>query len=753
MNSQPKRSDVPLEVVDGAARDVRPIQSTGSSFEDDGPTLRDYVETLLDARWIVLGAILAGLLGGVLYYVFATPIYLSDVLVQVEEKKSTVAGLEDLSNMFGTSSPAETEIEILRSRMLVGSVVDELRLDLFAEPRFFPLLGRGIARRHDSEEPAPALLGLTSFAWGGERIELDRLDVPKRWEGKRLTLVARGNGSYELLDPNGKLVGRGEAGKPLVARGVGVFVSALVAREGTQFRLARLPRTKVIERLQKDLVIAEKGKKTGVIQVALGGADPARISAILDAISRTYLRQNVERKSAEAEKTLQFITAQLPQLKANVDSAALALKTYRKERGGGFDLSVETKAALDRASDIEKLLTEIELQRSEVQAKFTPTHPAFQALEKKAAQLKAERSDLDRQLQGLPETELNAARLTRDLKVSTELYVLLLNKSQELQVMKSGTIGNVRILDGALVPQEPEKPKPAITLAIALSLGAFLGVAIAFGRKALDESVDDPEIIERETGLPVYAAVPHSPAQADASQTLRKSHSETLPILAATSAEDLAVEALRSLRTSLQFAFADAKNNVVAITGPSPGIGKSFVSVNLAHVLASAGYRLLLVDGDLRKGHLHAYLGGGKAPGLSDLIRRTVTEKDAVRKTSVENLHFLAMGDRPPNPSELLSSNRFQEVMAWASREYDLVIVDTPPILAVTDAAIVGRVASTSLVVLRAGQHPIREIAAAVKRLEQNGVNPRAIIVNDVMPKAGGHAYSRYGYHYHYEYK
>jgi len=753
MTTQTRKADVPLEVVDDTTSEPRTAPlGHGGSFDEEWPALRSYVETIVDARWIILATMLVALACGGLYYALALPTYVADVLVQVEEKKNTLSGLDDLASMFGSQSPADTEIEILRSRMLVGAVVDELHLDLAVEPRFFPLLGQAIARTHESDQPARSVLGLSSFAWGGEQVRVEQLDVPGRWEGKRLTLVAGGKGKYELLDPGAALLGVGEAGKTFTARGVRLFISGLVARQGTRFLLARLPRAKVMEGLQKRLVISEKGKKTGVIRVALEGGDPAGVSAILDAIARTYLRQNVARRSAEAEKTLQFISGQLPQLKANVEKAEAALNAYRKERGGGFDLSVETKAALDRAAEIEKGLTEIELQRSEMEQRFTKSHPALQVMSRKAAQLRAERQELDSQLKGLPETELNAARLSRDLKIASELYVLLMNRAQELQVMKSGTIGNVRIIDPPLVPQEPVSPKRGSTFGLSLLVGATLGVAIAFARKAIDQGVEDPEIIEREIGLPVYATIPHSQAQAAVSRK-GKSQRKTIPVLAIANPDDLAIEALRSLRTSLQFALGEARNNIIAIAGPSPGIGKSFLAVNLAHVLADLDKRVLLVDADLRKGHLHRYFGVEKVPGLADLIRGTAEEKDVVRNASVGNVNFIPMGERPPNPSELLSSSRFHELMAHASREYDLVIVDTPPILAVTDAALAGRGAGTNLMVVRAAQHPIREIAVAVKRLAQNGVDTRAIIVNDVMPRAGGYRYASYGYDYPYVYR
>lgn len=756
MRKETRKHDVPLEIVDHNAQSARraPPPVPMASVEDQEQTIHDYLEIILESRWIILGLLAAGLILGGMYYLFATPVYRSDVLVQVEDKKVSMSGMDDLNSMFGNATLAETEIEIIRSRALLGAVVDDLKLDLIVEPHFFPLFGRGLARQRAADAPSNSVLGLSSYAWGGERIQVDRLDVPKSWEGERLSLIAREGRHYDVLDPSGRFLGQGEVGKALTAGRIGLFVSELMARQGTTFRLVKRPRSSAIEDLLRELVALERGKKTGIIRISLEDTSPDRVAAILDAIARTYLRQNVERKSAEAEKTLNFITAQLPQLKANVDVSETALKEYRASRGGGLDLSVEAKAALDRASDIEKSLTEIELQRSELRQRFTDSHPALQALNQKAIRLQHERENLNVQMRRLPETELNAASLVRDAKVANELYVLLLNKAQELQVMKSGTIGNVRILDTAVVPREPLRPTFGVTMLLSVLLGLALGMGLAFARKALNQGIEDPEVIERETGLPVYAAVPHSVAQQEyATSSKKKGSGGGIPVLAVSQPADLAVEAVRSLRTSLQFALAEASNNVVAIGGPSPGIGKSFVSVNLAHVMADAGKRVLLVDADMRKGRLHYYFDNTKSPGLSEIIRATVTAKDATRKAAIENLHFIPMGEAPTNPSELLSSRRFEEFVELSSKEYDIVIIDTAPILAVTDAAIAGRTAGTNLLVLRAGQHPLREIALAVKRMTQNGIVPRAFVLNDIAPKIGRYSSSKYGYHYHYDYK
>ena len=706
-----------------------PLAQPSLEPEDEGAGLHELIGTMLGARWLILATALAALVLGLLYAKLATPIFSSDVLIQVEEKKKGIAGLEDLSDLVPTASPADTEIEILRSRSLVGQVVKGLALDVEAKPRWFSRL-----------------------AGGGERIAIDRLKVPRDLEDEKLILVAGDAGHYLLRGPDGEELLQGEVGKPAsaAADSVSAFVSELHARPGARFVVVKRPELEAIEKLQKDLVISEKGKKTGILRVELSGPDVARTVKTLDALSAAYVRQNVERKSEEAEKTLQFIISQLPELKARVDRSEEALNLYRSKHGS-IDLPLENKAAIEKSVSIEKLATELQMEKAELAQKFTDSHPFVVAMKKKMSEVDSERSALNAQIKNLPEAELNSVRLMRDVKVSNELYVLLLNKAQELQVVKSGTIGNVRILDHALTPRKPVHPKLGQTLGLALVLGLLLGVMAAFARRALNRGVEDPDVLEAATGLGVYASVPHSAVQESFRRSTRRNGATGVTgVLAKRDPTDLAVESIRSLRTSLQFALIDAPNRVIAIGGPSPGIGKSFVSSNLAQVLADSGKRVLLIDGDMRDGHLHRVFAFERAPGLSDVIAGAKELAEALHPVS-DCLDVLAGGVIPPNPSELLMSARFRELIDRAGKTYDLVVIDTPPILAVTDGALISRLAGVTLMVLRAGQHPMREVMLALKRFAQNGVRPAGLVLNDVTRSAiGGYGY---GYHYQYDYR
>ncbi|HET9596499.1 MAG TPA: polysaccharide biosynthesis tyrosine autokinase [Anaeromyxobacteraceae bacterium] len=755
---QRNRIEARLEVLDhDVRRSPAPPEVELDAAEREAAGLAEAVAIVGRGWWLVAAATALAVAAGGAYALLATPVYRSDAVVQVEERSRGIAGLEELTSMFSSATPAETEIEILRSRTLLGLVVDELALDVVAEPRHLLLVGAPVARARDGRSAASAPPGLGRYGWGGERIGLERLEVAPRLLGEPLRLTALGAGRYRVEAPGGEVLVEGDVGRPVVSGAdpddpgmpsLAVFVSELRARPGTQFTVQRLARDTAVDALQLGLAVAERGRKTGVLELALEGPDPVRAARVLDAVARLYVRQNVERKSAEAEKTLEFLNGQLPQLRANLEAAEGALNAYRGKRGQ-VDLSLQAKAALDGAVEVERRLSELELQKAELLRRFTPDHPALRALADKIERLGRERDAAHARMRGLPEAELQSARLTRDVKVANELYVLVLNKVQELKVVKSGTIGNVRVLDAARRPRQPVKPRRGAALLLALLGGLTLGVGLAFAREALDRGVSDPAEVERAARLQVYASVPRSQRQVETERALGRAGKRKMhPVLAALDPRDLAVEAVRSLRTSVLFAMRETGTNVIAVGGPGPSIGKSFLSVNLAHVMAEAGSRVLVVDADLRKGRIHEYLGGARMPGLAEAVADGLRPEELVRATDHPNLSFLAQGRIPPNPSELLASDRLQQVLAWASRAYDVVIVDTAPILAVTDAALVSRHAGVTLLVLRAGRHPAREIALAARRYAQNGVRVHAAILNDVRQRRGGGEY-----HYQYDYR
>ncbi len=744
-----QRHDKALEVVrDEPAREPRPDLPPPSPGDDE-ISLGEYLDVILDGRRLVAGVLALVLAAGAAHAFLAPPVYRSDALVQVETTKAGKGLLGDLSAMFGEGSPAETEVEILRSRALVGEVVNRLRLDVVATPRRFPLVGGAVARLHGEDGVAGPLLGLRSFGWGGERISVGDLVTPRRLLGEPLRLVAGEGPRFALLGPDGEKLLDGEVGKRAAGGGVELFVSELVARPGLAFHLELLDRDETVSELQEDLRVSEKGKKTGVLVVALEDRDPARVAGILDALTTTYVRRNVERRSAEAEKTLEFLDTQLPALKAKLYAAELELESYRS-RKGQVDVSLETQAAVARVVEIEKAASAAKVEYAALRHRFTDDHPALAALRSRMQRLEGEGEALEVRLKRLPEAELESARRLRDVKVANELYIALLNKAQELKVMKEGTIGNVRVLDAAVVPTKPVAPRKAAVLALSLLLGLAAGVAAAFGRRALSQGVEDPDAIERTTGIGVHAAIPFSGVEETAARRSRREPGART-VLAQTAPRDIAVESLRSLRTSLQFELHEARNRVVAVTGPAPGVGKSFVVANLAHLLGESGKRVLAIDADLRRGRLHESFGASREGGLSELLAGEQPLADVLRDTGSPGVKFISTGRLPPNPAEMLGSERFAKVLADLAARHDVVLVDTPPVLAVTDAALVARLAGVTLLVARSGKHPLREIAAALRGLARNGARVHGIVMNGVRLERGFGRRNAYHYQYRYE--
>lgn len=738
--------------------DRPPPMKSHSTFQNSTVTLPqsndvelgDFIHTIVDSWHLILAIFVALISSGVLYIVVVEPIYRADVLLQVEAQPKGIGALAELSGLLQEEAPVSAEFEILKSRLVLGTVVDNLKLSIDARANYFPLMGGLISKLNgENKHLSDSWLGFTRFAWGGEKIKIETFDVPPSYQDKEFTLITETDGRYRLLNPDNDVVLRGAVGEsaisvPGVADEIQLFVSELKSHVGTHFKLTRQARLGSIEKLKESLTITELGKQSGILQLSLEGPDRVKIKTILNEVANIYLRQSVERKSAEAEKTLQFLDEQLPVLKDKMESAEVALNNYRLKKGS-VDLPLETQATLDKMVTIDAELTQLKKSREDLIRRFTTQHPRVAAIDAQIANMNSDLKSVDVKVKGLPTTQQMILQLTRDAQVSTSLYTSLMNSAQELKVVKAGAVGNVRIVDYAITPHEPVKPNKGLVLALTVLLGVFVGLAIAFLRRTLTAALQDPDLIEKKLGLPVYATIPRSRKQ----KALDKSKDGTAGLLAVQDPTDLAIESLRSLRTSLHFAKLNASNNVICITSPNPGAGKTFISVNLGIVFADSGQRVLLVDADMRRGRIHSFFNRKRDGGLSELILGDTTFENSMHKTKVSRLDILTAGVVPPNPSELLLHERFYEALVYFSAKYDIVLVDSPPILAVTDAAIIGRLAGATLLVVRDNQSPLREIEEGIKRLQQTGVNLCGAVYNGMTPISSRYGYGRYyGYAY-----
>lgn len=739
-----------------------PVNAAKPSQADDEIDLLALFATLWDNKNLIVGITAIFMFFGVAYALLATPIYRANAIVQVEEKSPGLPGMSDITEMFGGESAAVTEIELIKSRTVLGGAVDKLNLDIVIEPKYFPVIGAAVARRFaglDGEIAAP-LMGMSSYAWGGEALRVSEFSVPAAFYGEGHVLRSLGDGNYALYSPDDELILEGRVGQRASAPGYSLFVSELNANPGTEFSIVRQRRLSAIIELQETLGASERGKDSGIIALSLEDDTPSHAENVLNVVAQNYLRQNVERQSAEASKSLDFLREQLPGIKRDLEEAERKFNDYQV-KAGSVNITAEAEALLEQVVELETSVAELQLQQAELDRKYTRDHPAYQAWREQMAELRSRKQELDERIKSLPGTQQELLGLKRDLEVGTEIYTQLLNNIQELDIVRAGTVGNVRIVDDAAVNvEEPVKPKKPLIVVIATLLGGFLSVALVLVRSALNRGVENPDDIEA-IGLPVYTSIPLSDEQRKLDgagkrrQAIRKKQKNQHPhdLLAHKNPTDIAIESLRNLRTSLHFAMLEAENNVMMISGPSPNVGKSFVSGNLAAVVAQAGQRVLLIDMDLRKGYMHKMFGMQPDNGVSDVLGKRISVQEAIKPTRVGELFVMPRGVIPPNPSELLMSQQLTDLLNEVKEQFDLVIVDTPPIMAVTDAAIVGRQCGVTMIVARFGLNPIKELEVTKQRFEQNGITVKGVVLNAVERRASGYGYG-YGYgYYHYEYK
>ncbi|MBK4727359.1 tyrosine-protein kinase Wzc [Pantoea agglomerans] len=712
-----------------------------SAPQDDsnGFDLAHLVGQFIDHRWIIVAVTALFMLMGTLYSLFATPIYSADAMVQVEQKNANTV-LNDLSQMMPNAQPASaTEVQIITSRMVLGKTVADLGLDVLVQEDYFPVIGRGLSRMMGNKP---------------QQIAISRMKVPAIWDKRQLTVEVDGPDSYTVSKDGDELF-KGKVGQFEQHGDVTMLVSDIQAEEGTSFTVSKLSDLQAIKLIYNNLTVADMGKDTGVLGLTYTGEDPVLISQVLNQVINNYLYQNVERKSEEAEKSLAFLKNQLPEVRSKLDVAEDKLNTFRRQNDS-VDVSLEAKSALDSSVSIQTQLNELTFREAEVSQLFKKDHPTYRALLEKRATLEDEQKKLNGKISQMPQTQQEIVRLTRDVQAGQEIYMQLLNRQQELSISKASTVGDVRIIDHAETAGTPVAPKKLLLILASMVAGLVVSVGLVLLKALFHHGIDNPEQLE-ELGLSVYASVPLSEwqrkkdAEALVKRNLKGKTDPHNTLLALGNPTDLSIEAIRSLRTSLHFAMMEAKNNILMITGASPGIGKTFICSNLATLVAKAGQKVLFIDGDMRRGYTHDLLGAESKTGLSNILSgKTPFTPDLIQRGDY-GFDFIARGQVPPNPSELLMHSRMNELLEWASQHYDLVLIDTPPILAVTDASIIGKLAGTSLMVARFETNTLKEVEISYKRFAQNGIDIKGVILNAVVRKSAnayGYGYDYYDYSY-----
>lgn len=719
-----------------------------STNTEDTIDLKELFFSLI-AQWKLIAlCVILSLICALLYLKTTPDTYAVDALVQVEEGKGASAALlGDLSSMVDQKQPAQAEIEILKSRLVLGQVINGLNLNIRVAGTQNSFFDRLLSQHDYQTEYARTFV---RFNDGDQSFEIRQLELPQAYLDKSLSLKFDAK-HYELIDQKTKksvfkapLNQASQLQNEYGLWRVEIFTKDQLTEE---YHILKQTLPAAMQSVSLNYSVAEKGKLTGILGLNYQGTDKQHITQVLNSILTAYNQQNIERNSAETAQTLKFLDEQLPELKQQLDVAEREFNKFRQEFNT-VDVSKESELYLTQSISLETSKAEIEQKQAEMSAKYTAEHPMMQQMAAQLNLINRKISDLNGTLKKLPDLQRRSLQLYREVEVKQQLYTALLNSYQQLRISKAGEIGNVRIIDTAIEPIEPIKPKKLQIVILALFLGGFLGTLLALLRNMMRSGIKDAAQIENELDLPVYATVPRSPIQENRIKLLKKK--KTIPILAVKNSEDIAIESLRSMRTAIHFALSNAKNNIIMISGPAPEVGKSFISTNLATILAQSQKRVLLIDADLRRGYLHKYFNQHNQQGLSEYLNGQIELSSVIKSSEVEGLALISRGKSPVNPSELLSTAKFAEMLGYLSTQYDHILIDTPPILAVTDGIIISQHAGVNLVIARYAKSQMKELEMTINRFEQSGVKVNGFILNDIQRSSAGYGY---GYNYAYAYK
>lgn len=710
----------------------------------------DLLDNLFYFRWHFIVTFVVVTTLAVAYAFISTPIYAADVLIQVEEKKGTSLGaLTQVANALGAQqSPVLGEIEILRSRSVVGRAVDNLKANIeVGINNRVPIIGNLLARllpKDDKGYTVP-LWKNSNYSWGGERLKFEELTVEPKLIGKRLLLVVGANKSWQLFDTEKNKIAEGDGINRLV-NGVNgklrIEIAELHAQPNTEFSVIVYSiQSRVVQILERYSAVETK-RQSSIIKLTYENPNPSFSAVMLNEIADSYLQQNISRRSEEAELSLKFLNDELPKLRTKLDAAEKALNEFRS-KSRTMDITSEIRELLVRATSIEKAQLELDLKRREYAVRYDNSHPLMKSVISQLEGVKVEAAELSSQIGRLPLVEQNYIRLARDVQVNNQLYVSLLNNAQQLQIAKAGTTGNVAIVDRALVPEKPSRPRKSVIAAFGALFGLLLGFVLCQTLALISKVVRDPKKLEIDTGYPALAVIPLDFEQMETASSVEK----RIYLLAKEKPNASSVEALRSLRTSLMFRLSEKQNaKIVLITSAVPAQGKSFISNNLSYLIAATNKKVLLIEADIRLATARNYINfDASSPGLSSILKDGLIPKSVILKEVFPNMDYLPAGPTVRNPGDLLATNRMEAVIKELAEEYEFIVIDSPPLLPVHDARFLGKSADATLFVVRQDSVSLGEVRDALDVFGKSGNEIDGLVFNGFVPSS-----LRYGYGYGY---
>lgn len=760
--------------------DSRNLSKPSSKQEDDDIDLMALLFAILRGWKVIVFFAVLGLIIGILYSRYVNPTFQSDALIQIEESSQGIAALgSDISELIGSeASKAQTEAELIRSRMILEPVVNLLHLRIRLSDPTIGYLDRIKSNVTSTQINTPE--GVAIETENGQAY-ISQFNVSQAYLDKSFTLTRSATG---FILSNGFDEFKGQFNQPHQFSGSNGQIQITVADlpvNAHPISITKQSLQNTTNAINSALAVTEKGQQTGIIQLSMTGLRQQQVTLVLRHIVLSYIDQNQSRGSQETTKTIQFMETQIPTLKKKLEDSEKTFNKFR-EKSGTIDVGQEASILLSENSQIDAQLNELKLKKADLTTYYTEDHPLVIQINEQLDVLNSRKQEIDNTIAGLPEVQREFLQLSEDTAINREIYLTLLKNYEQLKIVKAGQIGFARIIDLPISTFNTIAPKKLQIWVLATLLGAMLGAILALIKSLLRNVVKDPERLESKTGVPVIATIPHSPLLS----RLSKNKKSAKRMLAHVDHNSLSYEAIKSLRTSLMFAMptdssTKQQGKVILITGESPGVGKSFISANLSEVFAQLNKKVLAIDADMRLGELHEMFGMTQYDGLADYLSQGTGRQDTgrivttnaqtvsseandhietaskypstditavIHPTTMDHIDFMPRGKHPHNPASLLVSEHLGQMMDELKTQYDYIIIDSPPVLAASDAMVLAQHADKVLMVTRYEDSIEGQLVYAINQMNKSNIQVDGIILNDVQQGI----MSKYSYHYSYAY-
>jgi capsular exopolysaccharide synthesis family protein len=739
-------------------------------------------------RWWVVAAVALIVFGIGTWRTMRQPrVFRATATVRFQIPPAPIAGMQSQGSRDFRVDPMQSEQELIRSQNVSERVVQKLglrlrpgptarisRSDLFATHPSVDSSARpgaymlhlddgGYGLRSRGAVLGRAVYGDSLFAAG---LRLYLVERP-RSAGRDVPLVVttlgsaaaevRGNITTRVRPQTDIIEISYQGGDPVLVRDIANAIAVAYAEFSSEAqRMTARAKSEFIARS-----VAEQEQRLGERQNALKAFkeeyQTPDVASEQTALSTQIQKYESERRTALTERSVyEALTGKLveadtidDELRRLVGTDAVANNKLVADLYQQWFLLLDKRDELltvggrtDRHPDVQAIDTRIARTKNELR---NASRVYLEGLNSRLKSLAQTIAELRQQSERYPTLEAQQIKLQADVRTMQKMYDDLQSQLQLAQIAESAEGGSVRPIDWAVTPEFAVLPLRRRAMTLAGIIGLLLGVGLAVGLDKLDKSVRSAEEIAERMDVPVLGTIPvirmakrENPEPTDAMSRLVSHIDPRSPV----------AEAYRSLRTNLAFARAAQRLHTIVLTSPGPADGKSTTTANLAITFAQQGQRTLVVDADLRRSVLDKTFGVARAPGLTDVIVGTTSLAEAVKASHIPNLSVLPSGQHPPNPSELLGSTAMQGVLAEVKEMFDVVLFDSPPLLAVTDAAILSTMVDGTLVVVRMGATAREAVRRAVNQLRAVRGRLLGAVLNDVDFRKGS-AYSEYGYYYY----